>query len=360
MKQNPSKSTQRKHHIVAVINDLKGNGAERVVITLAREFVRMGHQCEIICFNETIEYDITGLSVHFFSIKYWRWLPRRIRGKVVSWMLDRKIYSLTQRNPDLILSNLLPCDRIMSESRLRNVYFVIHNVLSLERNVKQGFDELKIYEKKPAICVSHGVRKDLIHLIPCQAESAVTIHNPIDVEFTNQLANIPIQLVRNKYVIHVGKFKNEKRHDVLLRAFAKSSYKGDLVLVGQGPLMQKNRELAKKLGIDNRVHFIGYQPNPFPFIKKADLLVLTSDFEGFGMVLVEAISLDVPVISTDCPSGPSEILEDHQLFKTGAVDELASMLSEDSFDIFKTYLKNEFHVKFAAEKYLSLSRFTDY
>lgn len=337
-----------------VVNDLKGNGAERVVITLAREFAKMGHRCDIVCFNGTIEYDVSDLSIHYFWMKYWRWIPRKIRGQVVSWLLDRRIFSLSGHIPDLILSNLLPCDRIMSRSRLPNVHFVMHSVLSLERNVGKGFGELEIYEKKPAICVSEGVQKDLESLISTQKGQAVTIHNPVDVEDIVRLGSVPVDLPCKKYIIHVGKFKTEKRHDILIRAFAQSTYKGDLVLVGQGRLLQDCRELAKELGVENRVHFAGYKKNPFPFIKSADLLVLPSDYEGFGMVLVEAISLAVPVISSECPGGPAEILRNNQMFRAGDVEQLASMLSKESFSDYKVELNPKFTARFAAEKYLSL------
>lgn len=341
-------------HIVIVVNDLKGNGAERVVITLARTFKELGHHCDIICFNKKIEYDVQGLKIHFFSIKYWRWLPRKIRGKIVSIFLDRKILGLRNKNPDLILSNLLPVDRILSASRLKNVYIVLHSVLSLERNTFKGFPELQLYAQKPTVCVSDGVRKDLINLLPSQALQSVTIYNPIDAQKTRELACAPTRLPTEKFIIHVGKFKTEKRHDILLNAFAQSAYSGDLVLVGQGPLQKKIEGLANTLGIKNRVHFVGYNQNPFPLIKASELLVLTSDFEGFGMVLIEAISLDTPVISSDCRSGPSEILEPHQLYPTGGVNELAAMLSEKSFVKFKGVLKSDFYSDIAARKYLSL------
>jgi hypothetical protein len=118
--------------IVSVINDLKGNGAERVVITLSESFVSQGHSATIVCFNDFIELPVNvDVKVVCFNIHRWRWIPRFMRGKIVSYFLDRFILK-TAPDPDLILSNLLPIDRIMCESKLKNVHLVVHNTISDE------------------------------------------------------------------------------------------------------------------------------------------------------------------------------------------------------------------------------------
>jgi glycosyltransferase involved in cell wall biosynthesis len=111
----------------------------------------------------------------------------------------------------------------------------------------------------------------------------------------------------------VGRFVAQKRIDRLIQAFAAAVHRGldaNLILLGQGPLQHKLQRLADELGIKSRVFFAGFQPNPYPYIKAASALVMSSDYEGFGMVLLEAMALGTPVISTDCPSGPREILQD--------------------------------------------------
>ena len=338
--------------IVFVINDLKGNGAERVVITLAKGLIARGHSCHILCFNDTIEYDIDGLNVSFFPVKYWRWIPRSWRGRLLASLLDRRIIQICGQVPDLVLSNLLPCDRILSLSNLPNVHIVIHSVMSLERG--RGFSEISVYNRKPAVCVSRGVQKDLLDLLPDRRNYSRVIHNPVDPCFIRLKAEDSIKLPERPFIVHVGKFKKEKRHDLLLNAFANSSCKHDLVLVGQGPLEAKLKELSLALGVAHRVHFFGYHQNPFPIIKSADLLVLCSDYEGLGMVLLEALSLDVPVLSTDCPSGPREILQATQLVPVNDVLALAEALSVEDFSIYNHKLPGKYHLDCALSLYENL------
>jgi len=111
-------------------------------------------------------------------------------------------------------------------------------------------------------------------------------------------------------ILTVGNLKPVKNHPLLLRAFAALGRpEARLMLLGQGRNEAALRALADSLGIGDRVIFAGFHPDPAPFYATADLFVLSSDHEGFGNVIVEALSCGLPVVSTDCPSGPAEILE---------------------------------------------------
>jgi len=97
-------------------------------------------------------------------------------------------------------------------------------------------------------------------------------------------------------------------HDRLLRAYHASGVQTPLVLLGKGNQEATIRTLIDKLGLQDRVTLLGYHTNPYPYIQGAKALILTSDAEGLPRVLIEALMLHTPVISVDCPSGPSEIL----------------------------------------------------
>ena len=134
-----------------------------------------------------------------------------------------------------------------------------------------------------------------------------------------------------------------------------------LVLLGQGQNEAMLRALADELGIADRVIFAGFHPDPSPFYATADLFVLSSDYEGFGNVIVEALSFGLPVVSTDCPSGPAEILGNGRwgrLVPVGDAAALAGAMREAlASPVDREALKRraaDFSPEIAARKYLDL------
>lgn len=165
------------------------------------------------------------------------------------------------------------------------------------------------------VTVSEGMAAKLKehYRIPSANISAIT--NGVDVEALQLLAAAEDGVIFAKerpYILAVGTFRREKRFDHLLRAFALSeaSRDADLVICGSDPLHNAGRlqRLAEELGVGERTKLVPFQDNPFPLMKGAAVFVLSSESEGFPNVLVEAMALGVPVVSTDCPTGPREVL----------------------------------------------------
>jgi glycosyltransferase involved in cell wall biosynthesis len=157
----------------------------------------------------------------------------------------------------------------------------------------------------PRFCRSRG-RDDLRTGIGARRARIETIPNPFDFAAMKTLAAAPAGLPRRPYLIHVGRFSGQKRHDLLLDAFARLDPGLRLVLLAADDARLK--AMIEARGLAGRVEVAGFQQNPFPWIAPANLLVLCSDHEGLPNVIVEALALGVPVVSTDCPSGPREIL----------------------------------------------------
>ena len=156
------------------------------------------------------------------------------------------------------------------------------------------------------VTVSDAVGRDLVEEFALRPAQLKTIYNPFDITALRAEAEADSERPDGDYLIHVGRFHPGKRHDRLLEAYAQSGIDAPLVLLGQGKPEQEQRlrQLAKTLHIDDRVWFKGFQKNPLPWIKGARMLVLSSDSEGFGNVVVEALLLHTPVASTRCP-GPA-------------------------------------------------------
>ncbi len=177
-----------------------------------------------------------------------------------------------------------------------------------------------LYRRADAIVgVSDGVSRDLEAALGLPAGSVTTIYNPVD---TNRITaaideQVPKHLeaaffrLSHPVVITTGRLVAAKAHHDLLDAFAllPESHRGSLVILGEGPLRGELEEQARHLGVADRIWMPGFIDNPWWFIARADVFALSSHWEGHPLVLLEALACGVQIVSTDCPSGPAEILE---------------------------------------------------
>jgi N-acetylgalactosamine-N,N'-diacetylbacillosaminyl-diphospho-undecaprenol 4-alpha-N-acetylgalactosaminyltransferase len=177
---------------------------------------------------------------------------------------------------------------------------------------------------------SKGVDEDLKSLINITTNTKV-IYNPVDIEYINSkkdiCEDIDLEFINNKqYIISVGRLIPLKRNSDLIKAFFELQKNDDsleLIFLGDGILKDDLINDCVKLGIKDKVYFLGNVKNPFYYLNNSDLFVLNSEIEGFPNVLVEAMACGLPVISSDCKSGPREILEDEEyglLYPVGSVE----------------------------------------
>lgn len=175
--------------------------------------------------------------------------------------------------------------------------------LKTQRILKQ----LNQYTRIVTIC--EAMRNELSEMAPNLASKLTTIYNPIDqtsiVLKSEASVNFP-----DPYILTVCRL-NEDQKDVstLIRAYAQTNITEKLVIIGKGKDEDILKKLARDLNVEDRVYFAGFHENPYPWIRKSKAFVLSSKYEGFGIVLVEAMYLNIPVISSNCPVGPSEILD---------------------------------------------------
>ncbi|MFT4047457.1 MAG: glycosyltransferase, partial [Solimonas sp.] len=166
------------------------------------------------------------------------------------------------------------------------------------------------------VAVSHGVRDDLVSLCRLPAERVHVIHNPvIPRDLASRAAEpAPQPWLAGKpqpVVMGMGRLTRQKDFPTLLRAFAalQARQPARLIVLGEGAERAALQAQAEALGIADRVLMPGFQANPYAWLSRADLFVLSSAWEGFGCALAEALALGIPCVSTDCPSGPDEILD---------------------------------------------------
>jgi glycosyltransferase involved in cell wall biosynthesis len=305
-------SSKTMHRIVLFNSDLSG-GAGKFIITLAKALKRMHAEVHIIVYSDNIDYVIPE-GIHFHLLKQ---NGQRIDGKKeIVQALKYKIDEIGK--VDFLMSNSSPANRLMSMLTYPNIYHCVH---SAETKVYKGFVGFfkekwrkvkykRLYSHKNLITVSKGLETYILENIRAKPESIQTIYNPFDFEEIHRLAEESVnEIPDTSYLIHVGRFDMvSKRHDILLKAYKQANVSQKLVLLGEGEDKIKIETLVQELGLQSKVLFQGYTDNPYVWLKHAELLVLSSDFEGFGRVLAEALIVGTPVVSTDCPSGPSEIL----------------------------------------------------
>jgi glycosyltransferase involved in cell wall biosynthesis len=302
-----------------VITNLQGGGAERAIINLAGALGARGHDVKIILLENRVDYSVPpGVSVLPIVGAGRRistgWLGKR----VAAWRLRQWASKQPAgEQPDLVVSTLPFTDEIVRSAGLEKVWFRIANTLSAEIAAVEAAQPVKakrrlaryrrLYGNQNIIAVSQGVAADLRKGLGLQDARIATIYNPFDFEEIRRLASISDpSLPAEPYIVHAGRFVGHKRHDVLLDAYASANLPHRLMLLTK-PSADLDKLIMSK-GLSGRVVIAGFQKNPFPWYANAAALVLSSDFEGFPNVLVEALACGTPVVSTDCPSGPSEIL----------------------------------------------------
>ena len=307
--------------IAIFMPDLRGGGAERVMLSLAKGFVARGHA---VCFvvmeaeGELLAEAQALCEVVDLGVPRMRGLGGPLRRY------------LKRACPDVLIANMWPLTSIAVAvapfaHRKTRVLVVDHSLLSLQykprgrlhRLVLRSTITLTYRFAHAAIGVSAGVAADMAQLGYMPPDRVHVIHNPVEfsgpptAEALTQ-AEAFWQVPPGHRILTVGRFKAVKNHDLLLRAFAQMPGRdgAQLVLVGTGPLEAELKETAAKLGIASQLRFAGFQTAPEGFYKSADLFVLSSDVEGFGNVIVEAMAQGTSVVSTNCPTGPAEILQD--------------------------------------------------
>ncbi len=359
--------------IAILIDSLTGGGAEKVMLTLAQSMINMGHDAHIIALSNTVAYDlpedipVTFLYKEKVRLKGWFGAAKHA-SKLMRLVKD--IESKANGGPfDLFLANLLETSRIVSKCDFSPVYHVIHNSMgeTLNRSKLMGPIKYLYYKNlinslngQHLIAVSKGVENEIRDTGIIKPAIVVTIYNPFDAELIRDASTVAVKDIDNigPYLVHVGRAARQKRHDILFEALRQ--VKGNLRLVCLSDNVPKLRKLAIKHGVEDRVVLPGFQVNPYPWIANAEAMVLSSDYEGFSSVVVEAVICGTLPISTNCPHGPNEIMTgDLARFLSDVRDPAALAKNIDKrlsvdFDFSKADVLSKITPENVVSRYLSL------
>ena len=338
------------------------------MVTLANEFSRRGIQTDLVLVkNEGPFSDDISPKVNVFNLNASR--------TILS--LFRLIRYLQQEQPDGLLATLAGTNVVAALAhRLSGSSgsLVLRETNSVSEALNR-YDSLKgkaihlaafgAYSYSDYVVgISKGLSEDVVNTFRVNSNDVVTIYNPVVTsqhlaENTNGRHEIKKDI---PIVLGAGRLVEQKSFATLIRAFARlrSRRQARLYIIGEGDQRPQLFALACRLGVEEDVHMPGFVDNPFAYMGEADVFVLSSQWEGFGNVLVEAMACGTPVVSTDCPSGPSEILEDGKwgrLVRVGDEAMMAKAICRAIDDPPPKGLKKrakDFHVRTIADQYLSI------
>jgi glycosyltransferase involved in cell wall biosynthesis len=221
--------------------------------------------------------------------------------------------AIINSKPDAIISFL---DITNVTTLLATKWLKIPTIVS-ERNDPNSFPIISIWKKLRqwtypfADAVVVQTQRALKYFSPQLQSQIYIVPNPVLLPSKND--NLAKKLLNKPSLIAMGRLEKQKGFDILLQAFTKiKDYYPEwtLTILGEGTLREELENLREKLGLSDRVYFPGRVNNPTQFLKQANIFVMSSRFEGFPNALCEAMACGLPVISTDCPSGPREIIRD--------------------------------------------------
>lgn len=350
--------------ILIVTGGIVKGGVSKVISLLSQEWSKQ-HEVDVFLFRsaEELAFPIGGKIIQSDIL---------FRGCILSQVFyiykvinnseyDKIIgFSENVNYPLVIAAKIAGC--------LNKTILTVHNAVGmLSAKVKRR--AIKFYPMaSEVLVVSQGIKKDLIEL-GLDETKVKYVHNPVDLQAVNSLSlHKPCINFSNLNfnIISVGRLHAHKGFDNLIRALKLTLERipnAKLYLVGEGPEYDALNGLVIELGLKHHVEFLGFVSNPYALMHQADIFVLSSRFEGFGLVLIEAMACSLPIVSFNCPSGPAEIIT-HQkngiLVENQNIDMLSNeiVLLSDKENR-KKYVLNakkrvtDFDVRYVANDWLS-------
>lgn len=308
--------------VLLVLHHLVPGGAERVAVLLANELAARGTRIGLALFRKQGAFlGLVDPSIPVVEIGGGGWFKA----------LLALVRLLRRTRPAAMIGVMVSANVaavVAAKLSLTGVRTVLTEHSQVDRSAEFYGSNSRAYSAIPwiypaadrIICVSDGVRDSLRRFSGMKADRMQVIHNPIVPKDLLDLAAQPcphpwVGDAGTPLVLAVGRLTTAKNYPMLLRAFAmlRQRRRARLLILGEGHERAGIEALITELGLSGDVDMPGFHANPYAFMARADLFVLSSAWEGFPTVLVEALALGAPIVATDCASGPREILLDGSL-----------------------------------------------
>lgn len=325
-----------RRHVALFAPSLRGGGAERIFATLANGFVRRGWRTDLVLaraegpYLKEISPDVRVIDLGAGRVLAAFWpLMRYVRREKPEAILS----TIASANAVALLVAALNPGRVKLILREANTPSVlVRHATSFRQRIIPGLLRLLKPHIRRIVAVSEGSADDLAGFYGVERSRIVVIANPV---ITADLADRAAQDPGHRWlgdaglrvILAVGRLSKQKNYEMLLRSFASLSSPETtrLIVLGEGPERGALESLASSLGIDERVDLPGFVDNPFAYLANADVYVLSSDYEGLPATLIQALACGCTAVSTDCPSGPREILRDGEFGRLVPVGDVAAL-----------------------------------
>ncbi|WP_339654727.1 glycosyltransferase [uncultured Maribacter sp.] len=307
--------------IAILIYSLAGGGAERVISYLLPYLKNKGIEVHLVLMNNTISYDIpSDIPIHYIEqsqgdesgiLKLLKLpgLAYKYAKLLNKLEITHSFAMLTRPSYINILSRYFTSRKFKLVISERSHPSMQYGYGNLQSKINNFLIKLLYPKADTIICNSRGNGDDLIQNYNVNANKITIIHNPIDIDKINKVHKIESVFNSEKFnLVTIGRMDAGKNHELLIRSI-EGIKNVHLYILGNGSLRSYLEDLVTDKKLQDNVTFLGFDNNPYKYLKAADLFVFGSNHEGFPNVLLEAMCCGLPILSTNCKSGPDEILE---------------------------------------------------
>lgn len=303
---------KNKNKVAIISTTLGSGGAERFAALLSVMLANQEFEVHNIVINDKIDYMFSGKLLNLGKLeKAYFFLPKKVNKGILlnRYLKENHIETIIDNRPrNNFIRDII--GKFIFGKRKR--IYVIHSY-NLDNYFPKSFFLAKtLYQNADKlICVSHAIEEKVKHKFGFK--NTTTIHNPFDF---STIKNVDVSSNFENYILFFGRLDNKsKNFDLMLEAFSISEiYKKGyhLKILGDGPDLDFIQNKIKMLQLDNFVEIVPFTKEPFQWVKNAKYTILTSNYEGFPMSIVESLAYGTPVIAVDCNSGPREIIVHEQ------------------------------------------------
>ena len=361
-----------KEKISLFVSNLEGGGAERVMVTLANQFNEMGYSVDLVLvqargpYLKDVQSQVNIVSLNasknmFSLVPFIRYLRKERPKAILSTLLVINIVTVVAKWLSGVQTRVVLREAINASADINSKKGQLERYLgAMRRWALKGADAI--------VAPSFGVKSDLVKTFRIDSNRVKVIYNPVDIDKIRNLSVNPDKFLESldlgrPIVLAIGRLNGQKDFSALIESFELISTQCNalLVILGEGELRRSLEELISHKGLSDRVYLPGFVANPFTFMKRADVFVLSSLYEGMPNALIQATVFNKQIVSTDCPSGPSEILENGKygcLVEIGDIDGMAQGilkgLSGSLTTLSSEKVKGSYEASEIAKKYIEV------